>query len=103
MFIVGCDFLVSNFIQRPAVGTFEGLSHFTTPWPALGSLDEPAGPEREHEIEYHSHAAFPAVLLARAPVVSFKFFEFGTDRKLPALVRHDDPIRFSRLLGRCEA
>jgi hypothetical protein len=51
MFIVGRDFLVRNFIQRPAVGTFEGLSHFTIPWPALGSLDEPAGPEREHEID----------------------------------------------------
>ena len=103
MFIVGRDFLVRNFIQRPAVGTFEGLSHFTTPWPALGSLDEPTGPKRGHEIEYHSHAAFPAVLLAWAPVVSLEFFEFGTDRKLTALVRHDDPIRFSRLLRRCEA
>ena len=101
MFIVGRDFFVRNFIQRPAVGTFEGLSHFTTPWPALGSLMSQR--DRGHEIEYHSHAAFPAVLLAWAPVVSLAFFEFGTDRKLPALVRHDDPIRFSRLLRRCEA
>jgi hypothetical protein len=59
-------------------------------------------PSVNMKLTCHSHAAFPAVLLAGAPVVSFEFFEFGTDRKLTALVRHDDPIRFSRLLGRGE-
>src|SRR5919204_2483015 len=73
-------------------------SQLQAPRPALGSLDEPTGPEREHETDM----SFPAVLFARAPVVGLEFFELGTDRKLTALVRHDDPIQFSRL-GRGEA